>query len=224
MEEKKYPTGIHGFDKLIGGGFITGQKVVILGAPGTCKSIFCAQFIYNGITKFGEPGVYVSTQEKRDDFYRNMLNFGMDFQKLEDEGKFIFIEQGFVKKEYFDILKVLKNIHKIGAKRVVYDSLNFFDVKYPDIETRNLEILSYMRGLSGKGRISLWVSENYEEGKLRYQPAHFLSDGLIYMQHLLAHKGPYFRTITVMKLRGRKHDDNRYPFNIESNGIQLKKI
>jgi circadian clock protein KaiC len=220
----KIPFGLPKFDKIIDGGFNSGHKVTVLGAPGTGKSVFCAQFIYNGITKHNQSGVYISTQEKKKEFYDNMMNFGMDFEKAEKEKKFIFIEQGLVKAEFFDIVKILNRIQKINAKRVVFDSLNFFEVKYPDQGTRNIETLSYMRGLSGRGRVSLWVSENYEADRLVYKPEHFLSDGIIYLQHLMAARSGPSRTVTIIKLRGIKHDEKRYPFSMGPGGIDIKNI
>jgi len=223
-KEERYPMGVSAFDNMIEGGFLPGHKVIVLGAPGTAKSTFCAQFLYNGVTKYDDHSIYVSTQEKKEDFYKNMARFGMDFQKLEDEKKFLYIEQGLVKKEFYDIVKVLGEIHKVNAKRIVFDSLNFFDVKYPDKGVRDIEMLSYMRALSGKGRISLWVSENYKPDVLEYQSSHFLSDGIIYLQHIPMQRGPYSRTINVLKLRGIKHDDKRHPFILGSDGLAIKKI
>lgn len=225
MKEERFPTGIPNFDKLIDGGFLPGHKIIVLGSPGSAKTIFSAQFIYNGITKYEDNGIYISTQEKRHDFFRNMQKFGMDFEKLEKQKKFIFIEQGLIRKEFYDVMRILKEAHRINAKRIVWDSLNFFNVKYLDTGIRNLETLTSMRALSGTTRVSLWASENYVSGELmEFRPAHFLGDGLILLRHMLVHKSAFARTVNIIKLRGIKHDDRRFPFTIGQKGVQLKKI
>lgn len=40
------PTGIDGFDELVGGGFPRGGLIVLAGNPGTGKTMFSAQFLY----------------------------------------------------------------------------------------------------------------------------------------------------------------------------------
>ena len=42
------PTGIPGFDEIIGGGFPPERVVLILGEPGAGKTILCSQYLYNG--------------------------------------------------------------------------------------------------------------------------------------------------------------------------------
>ena len=42
--------------------------------------------------KQGEPGLYITFEEKKEEFYKNMLDFGWDLEKEEKTGKFIFLE------------------------------------------------------------------------------------------------------------------------------------
>jgi len=88
----KVPTGIPGLDDLIGGGIPTGRVILVIGGPGTGKTIMCGQFLYKGIYEYNESGVFVSLDESKDHFYREMQQFGWDFQKAENEGKFAFID------------------------------------------------------------------------------------------------------------------------------------
>ncbi|MDI6806700.1 MAG: ATPase domain-containing protein, partial [Candidatus Aenigmarchaeota archaeon] len=55
---KRIKSGINGLDKLIEGGFPEGSVILVSGAPGTGKTLFGLQFIYQG-AKANEPGVYV---------------------------------------------------------------------------------------------------------------------------------------------------------------------
>jgi circadian clock protein KaiC len=76
-------TGIPGLDHVLEGGFPKGARVLIAGGAGCGKTICCGQYLYKGATKFGEPGVYVSTEEPPSEFKANMLRFGWDFKRLE---------------------------------------------------------------------------------------------------------------------------------------------
>ena len=60
-------TGIQGLDKALMGGFPQGNTVLISGGAGTGKSTFCLQFLINGAALFGEKGLYVSTEQTREE-------------------------------------------------------------------------------------------------------------------------------------------------------------
>ncbi len=92
MLSTKVATGIPGLDELIGGGFPEGRVILVIGGPGAGKTIMCGQFLYKGIYEHQESGVFVSLDESKDHFYREMQQFGWDFRKAEEEGKFTFID------------------------------------------------------------------------------------------------------------------------------------
>jgi circadian clock protein KaiC len=89
---KKIATGISGLDELVGGGFPEGRVILVIGGPGTGKTIMCGQFLYKGIYENQENGVFVSLDESKDHFYSEMQKFGWDFRKAEEERKFAFID------------------------------------------------------------------------------------------------------------------------------------
>ena len=88
----KVATGIPGLDELVGGGIPKGRVILIIGGPGTGKTIMCGQFLYKGIYEYGESGVFVSLDENKNHFFSEMKHFGWDFRKAEEEGKFSFID------------------------------------------------------------------------------------------------------------------------------------
>ena len=79
--------GIPGFDALCSGGLIKNSVNLLSGGAGTGKSVFALQFLYNGITQFGEKGLYISFEEDLDDLREDAKVFGMDFYQLEEEKK-----------------------------------------------------------------------------------------------------------------------------------------
>lgn len=92
---KKISTGIAGLDDALNGGLPEGTICTISGGPGCGKTILAAEYLYNGITKFNEPGMYVSLGESREEFLSNTFPFGWDFQELEKQGLFSFIDFSF---------------------------------------------------------------------------------------------------------------------------------
>jgi len=53
----KLKTGIKGFDDLIGGGIESGSRNILYGAPGTGKTVFAMQFLWQGLCE-GETVAY----------------------------------------------------------------------------------------------------------------------------------------------------------------------
>ena len=74
---KRVPTGIAEFDDLIKGGFKKTSINLIAGKAGTGKTVFAMQFLYNGVTKFNENGLYITFEEKKKKTYKDMLEFGL---------------------------------------------------------------------------------------------------------------------------------------------------
>ncbi|MHA1733911.1 MAG: ATPase domain-containing protein, partial [Promethearchaeota archaeon] len=68
------------------------RLTVVTGASGTGKTVFLTEIIYRGIQKFGEEGVFVTFEVSPKDIMENVRNFGWDFERLVEEGKFAFVD------------------------------------------------------------------------------------------------------------------------------------
>src|SRR5712692_3760785 len=76
------PTGIPGLDEILSGGFPRGRVILLVGGPGTGKTILTSQFLMNGIKIYGENGAFVSLDETKAHYYREMALFGWKFEEL----------------------------------------------------------------------------------------------------------------------------------------------
>jgi len=234
-------TGIKGLDELIEGGFPEGRSVLLSGACGTGKSIFSSQYIYNGAKKFSEPGIYITLDERPDLVRQDMLRFGWDFRKLEDE-KMVQIIDGTVAKigipseeEFsmpstgFDLDKLLLEIvratKRIGAKRIVIDSLPALGFNYTnESEVRNAILkLSYV--LMRTGVTSLITSEIIEgENKYgKFGVEEYVVDGVIVL-HYMGIGTRSNRTMHIRKMRATKHSEDLHPMEISEKGIAIHKV
>ncbi len=90
--QERCPTGISGLDDLLQGGFPRNRSILISGTCGTGKSTFGIQFIVNGIREYNENGVLVSLEQDPKEMKKDMLQYGFDLQKYENEGKLIIID------------------------------------------------------------------------------------------------------------------------------------
>ena len=84
MERTK--TGIPGLDELLNGGIPKGSNVLVAGGAGTGKTILTTQYLYNGATKYGEAGLFVTLEGNVRDIAWNMESFQWDIKSLQDQG------------------------------------------------------------------------------------------------------------------------------------------
>jgi len=114
--------GVQGLDKALNGGLPSGNIVLISGGAGTGKSTFALQYIINGATLFGERGLYISTEQNKEELYRQAACFKWPLLELE--------QKNLLKVVYFDVMQGDSFIEKMNAlvmsfepKRMVIDSL-----------------------------------------------------------------------------------------------------
>lgn len=219
MERVK--TGIPGLDDLLNGGIPKNQLVLVTGTSGTGKTIMCTQFIYNGVTKFKENGVYLSFEEP--DYYlkENVKGFGWDLGKLEKAGKFSFIKYDPYNVE--DVLSALEStIKEIGAKRIAIDSISALGLYVRDkAELRRL-IFNVAMILRRLECTSMLVSEMVygSKGISRYGVEEFVSDAVIVMYYE-RFQSNFLRAMQLWKLRGSKHSEKLHPYKIDENGMTV---
>jgi len=89
MERVK--TGIPGLDEILNGGIPKRNIVLLSGGPGTGKSIFSYQYLWNGL-QMGEPGIFVALEEHPVQVRVNMAQFGWDVRRYEREGFFAIVD------------------------------------------------------------------------------------------------------------------------------------
>lgn len=240
---KKISTGINGLDELVGGGFPEGRTILVVGGPGSGKTILCSQFLYKGIYENQENAVFVSLDESKDSFYSEMQQFGWDFRKAEGERKFAFVDATRMsrvamlkEKLYKEESKSLRGrqlsvdrlieelqakIQQTNAKRVTVDTLAALVYRFPDPIERRTTVVDLIESLADLKVTSLVTTElgylSLERSALEEE---FLVHGVIMMQTLFS-GGTTTRAIQVEKMRGAKVNPSLVPYSIDRNGIEV---
>jgi KaiC domain protein len=228
----KVKTGIPGLDEILNGGIPSRNVVLLSGGPGTGKTIFGQQFLFNGILN-GNAGVYLALEEHPVQIRVNMAQFGWDVKRYEAEGKFAIVDaftsgigEAAKREKYvvqavddFPMLidMVRTAIKDLNAERVVVDSVTTLYITKPAL-ARSM-VLQLKKVLSGLGCTSLLISQvSVTERGFGGPGVEHAADGIIRLD-LDEVNGELYRSLIVWKMRGTAHSMRRHPFEITNNGI-----
>jgi len=228
---RKIRTMIEGFDDISHGGIPAGRSTLVSGTSGTGKTLFAAQFIYNGITYFDEPGVFVTFEESPQDIIQNAYSFGWDLQKLVNESKLFILDaspdpEGQDVVGNFDLSALIERIQyairKYKARRVSIDSVTAVFQQYDAASVVRREIFRLVARLKQMGVTTVMTTERLDEyGPVaRFGVEEFVSDNVVIVRNALEGERRR-RTIEILKLRGTTHMKGEYPFTITNEGINI---
>jgi len=221
LENNRVVTGIEGFDSLIEGGLPRNSVIIVAGGPGAGKTIFSAQYIHHGALN-GEKGVYVSFGEAANAFKEYMQRFGLDFQKLEKEGKVAILDLTVPKLGLETNLDLIEQrVRDLGAKRLVIDSFSAIALalgEKVDVRTTLHMLTKLLREI--KCTTIMVVDVSIGSQTIGTGLEEFLADGIILLDTSL--EGAQLqRSLLVRKMRGTNHSIRTNPYIISGQGISV---
>jgi KaiC/GvpD/RAD55 family RecA-like ATPase len=238
--------GIPGLDEMIEEGIPDGYAILVTGGPGTGKSTFAMQFLYEGEKKFGEKGLYITFEEEPDNMRRNFSKYGWELDDIEilclkpkrvesvdkkGDDSFIIPWSAYTGKKdsnfpisSFSIKDVKSLIRKKAEEenvsRLVLDSLSSLVLLEQDEFKVRQEIHEIVDMLEEVGCTSLILSEMPEGAASlsKFGVEEFLLQGVIVIYN--TKKGSKrVRGLEILKMRGRKHSDKICLLEMGENGI-----
>ncbi len=226
MNDERVKTGIKGLDEMLQGGFLPQTANLVEGPPGTGKSTFGMQFIYNGIRYYNEPGLIVTFEEFPQQYYRDAESFGWDFRQLEREGKLrvIMTSPEVSRSDLESVGGTLETLaREMGARRVLIDSISHFDQLTSDpIELRST-VFSFINALKREGLTSILTRESpvllgseEEDSSIA-----FIVDSYILLRYVEI-ESAIRKALLVLKLRGSDHAKDIRQFEITDQGIEIQ--
>src|ERR1035437_7983338 len=121
----KAPTGIAGFDEIAGGGLPRGRTTLLVGGPGSGKTVLALQFLVHGAQDCKEPGIFVAFEETSKRIVANAESFGWKLAELQRK-KLHFIDvppiPDLIQSGNFDLSGMLAALEaqttEVGARRI----------------------------------------------------------------------------------------------------------
>ena len=229
----KAPTGITGFDEITGGGLPHGRTTLLVGGPGSGKTIFALQFLMHGSRDCKEPGIFVAFEENSRRIIANTNSFNWELEELVQRKKLYFMDAqptpDLIQSGSFDLNGMLAALsaqaRSMGAQRVVFDALDIVLVLLPDAAAKRREVHRLHEWLLAHeltGLITAKAGED-ENSSLDQQPFSFMQfmvDCSVKLNHRVS-LGVSQRNLRVQKFRGAGFDENESPFIIGKDGFDV---
>ncbi len=225
IPRSRTPVGIPKLDEMLGGGIHTGDAVMISGPAGTGKTIFGAQFISAGVA-LGVKGVVTVFEEHPDTFLDRLKDVNPALSSV--------VEAGDVELVYLRPLdlsvdetldEIMTRVKRLGAGRVVIDSLSGFRVALAPAFREDFQESLYrlVRTLTSTGVTVMLIAEVVTAASdLRFtsDEVSFITDDLIALRFFEL-EGQLRKVLTVVKMRGSDHSHDLCEYEITDEGIVI---
>jgi len=229
----KAPTGITGFDEITGGGLPRGRTTLLVGGPGSGKTIFALQFLVHGARHCNQRGVFVAFEETSKRIVTNAASFGWKLAELQRGGKFFFLDAqpkpDLAQSGDFDLGGMLAALEArtkgATAWRIVFDALDIVLALLPDAPARRREVYRLHEWLLARGLTGVITAKagGYDAGAGGEQPFDFMQfmvDCGVILNHSVV-QGVSQRNLRVQKYRGSSFAEDEAPFLIARSGIKV---
>ncbi|MRG91285.1 RAD55 family ATPase [Polyangium spumosum] len=216
--------GVQGLDAMLGGGVLGGSSTVILGGPGTGKTLLGMSFLLEGVRR-GERGIYLGFGEGPERIVQAASGIGLDAQGALDRTELTMLwyppTEGTADAVAW---RLLEEVSEEGQKRVFIDELRGFRNMTTDVERLDRFHAALWAALARRGAttiltetVSTW--EHARTTSVVSQPA--FVDNVIVLEE--EERGRRLRRyVATRKVAGGKHDPSLRRLRISSKGIEVE--
>ncbi len=222
---RRLSVGIAELDKMLGGGVIEGDSVLVAGPSGTGKSALATQFLAEGIRR-GEAGIAAIFEERPMGYASRAASFGLDLTTPQKRGKLELLYLRPLDLSVDETMQeILDAVERLNAKRLVIDSLAGFEMALaPGFRADFRESLYRMiAALTGSGVTVLTtveIEDTFTALELSHYTISFLTDDIIRMRYVEI-DGQLRKIIMVVKMRGGDHSKDIREYVIGGKGLTI---
>lgn len=249
-ETKRVQTGIKGFDKLVQGGFPENSSVLLAGGPGTGKSIFAMQFLYNGVSKYNEKGLFITFEQREEQLRSQAAQFNWDLREYEKKKSLTLKHIPIAKIKKNTINQIRKEVKDKKIKRLVIDSLSTLminapiyssisDISLVDVmsnqtfysppivgeQITNKFLFHFMDQLRDLDCTTILIAEAQQSDKASNEVVlgEYACDGVVKI-NFESLGGEFSRSMVVRKMRETKNDDDVHPVEVGKKGVVVHQL
>lgn len=215
-------SGVAELNEMCGGGFFRDSIILISGATGTGKTLMASQFMSAGV-EAGERCLLFAFEESREQLFRNSEGWGMDFDAMEQHGLLRVVctypEAAGLEDH---LISIKKEITAFRPTRVAIDSLSALERVSTNKGFREFVIglTSFIKQSEVAGLFTATSANLLGGASITDAHISTITDSIILLRYVEVY-GEMRRGITVLKMRGSRHDKNIREFRIDRQGMRI---
>jgi circadian clock protein KaiC len=225
----KAATGIHGFDEISRGGLPRNRTSLVMGGPGTGKTVFALQTLVNAARERSQPGIFVAFEERTDALFANAAAFNWGLPALSRSSLFFLDAQlspTVVQSGDFDLSGMLAILEakkrEIGAGWIVFDGIDVLLalLQNPGAEMREIYRLRDWLARSDLTAIITTKINGDTATAVNYGFMQFMVDCVIRFDRRLEQSIPV-RRLEITKYRGSDFAAGEFPLSFGPHGLDV---
>ncbi|MDY6993148.1 MAG: circadian clock protein KaiC, partial [Pseudomonadota bacterium] len=229
----KLKTHIEGLDKILHGGIPQGQTTIINGGPGSGKSILALQLLYQNVVIEQKKAILINFEERVASIRRNALTLGWDLTLLEQQQQLLIIDAhqhlkpdilisgDFTLSGLITLIK--KQAQRMNAQILIIDAIDTLLRLFSHTHQQLQQLQLLHRSLSELELTLLITTKTSLDESLFSSILDYMADCIIYLDKQWVKQIP-IRYLQVTKYRGSGFNQNRHPFAITKEGININPI
>jgi circadian clock protein KaiC len=215
-------SGIAELDRMCDGGFFRDSIILASGATGAGKTLLVTQFLEGGIRQ-GERCLLFAFEESRDQLYRNASAWGMDFAAAEAQGLLKVVNTYPHAMPMEDhLVRMRQTVEEFKPQRVAVDSLSALERVFTLRSFREFVIsfTSFLKQGQVAGLFTSTTPNLLGGGSVTEKHISTLTDSIILLRYVEVN-GHVRRGLTVLKMRGSRHDHDIHEYTIDGQGMHI---
>jgi circadian clock protein KaiC len=220
---RRLSMGIPDLDRMMGGGVLEGDSLLIAGPSGTGKTALATQFIAAGIRR-GEPGIMAIFEERPKGYTERADSFGLNLKMPLEQGKLEILYLRPLDLSVDETMQeILDAVERIGAKRLVIDSLVSLEMALApgfreDFRESLYRLIVALTGAGVTILSTVEVEDTFTGFSFSHYTISFLTDDIIRMRYVEI-DSQLRKVMAVIKMRGGNHSKDIREYVITDKGV-----